>query len=134
MNTRATRSSRIGPRLLRWYDRHGRQRLPWKSGDPYHVWLSEIMLQQTQVATVIPYFARFIARFPTIERLARARLDTVLHCWSGLGYYARARNLHRAARSLVAENGGKLPHHVDAIANLPGIGRSTAAAIGALAF
>ncbi len=126
--------ARIGPRLLRWYDRHGRKQLPWKSGDPYHVWLSEIMLQQTQVTTVIPYFARFVKRFPTIERLARASIDDVLHLWSGLGYYARARNLHRAARIVTNEHGGAIPREFDAVADLPGIGRSTAGAILALAY
>ncbi len=126
--------AKIGPRLLRWYDRHGRKQLPWKSGDPYHVWLSEIMLQQTQVATVIPYFARFVKRFPAIERLARASIDDVLHLWSGLGYYARARNLHRAARIMASEHGGAIPRDFDAVADLPGIGRSTAGAILALAY
>ncbi len=127
-------SARIGPRLLRWYDRHGRKDLPWKSGDPYHAWLSEVMLQQTQVATVIPYFARFIKRFPTIKRLARADIDDVLHLWAGLGYYARARNLHRAAQILVEEHGGAMPHDFGAVAALPGIGRSTAGAILALSY
>ncbi|MEK9133523.1 MAG: A/G-specific adenine glycosylase, partial [Pseudomonadota bacterium] len=88
----------IGRRVLAWYDRHGRKTLPWKRGrDPYRIWVSEIMLQQTQVTTVIPYFNRFIARFPDIKVLARANLDEVLHLWTGLGYYARARNLHKAA-------------------------------------
>ena len=87
-------------RLLKWYDRHGRKTLPWKRRrDPYRIWVSEIMLQQTQVATVIPYFARFIKRFPDVRTLARARPDSVLHLWSGLGYYARARNLHQAAKT-----------------------------------
>jgi len=120
--------------VLRWYDRHGRKDLPWKSGDPYHVWLSEIMLQQTQVATVIPYFARFTERFPTIASLARADVNAVLHQWSGLGYYARARNLHRAAQILVREHGGRIPRDFDAVASLPGIGRSTAGAILAQAY
>jgi A/G-specific adenine glycosylase len=131
--SRAT-ESRIGARLLRWYDRHGRKDLPWKSGDPYHVWLSEIMLQQTQVATVIPYFARFTKRFPTIASLARADVNAVLHQWSGLGYYARARNLHRAAQILVREHGGRIPRGFDTVASLPGIGRSTAGAILAQAY
>lgn len=124
----------ISARLLRWYDRHGRKDLPWKSGNGYHVWLSEIMLQQTQVATVIPYFKRFTARFPTIRALARADMDAVLHLWSGLGYYARARNLHRAARVLVRAHRGRIPQDFDAVARLPGIGRSTAGAILAQAY
>jgi A/G-specific adenine glycosylase len=127
--------TRIGPRLLRWYDRHGRKDLPWKrAGDPYHVWVSEVMLQQTQVATVIPYFMRFIARFPSIKKLASANIDDVLHLWTGLGYYARARNLHKAAQQLVAQHGGKIPNDFEAITDLPGIGRSTAGAILALSF
>ncbi len=122
-------------RLLRWYDRHGRKTLPWKrTRDPYRIWVSEIMLQQTQVATVIPYFARFIARFPDVRALARARTDSVLHLWSGLGYYARARNLHQAAKQIVAEHGGKFPRDVESVVRLPGVGRSTAGAILALAF
>jgi A/G-specific adenine glycosylase len=126
---------KIGPRLLRWYDRHGRKDLPWKRhDDPYRVWLSEIMLQQTQVATVIPYFARFAKRFPTVAALARADVNAVLHQWSGLGYYARARNLHRAARIIVREHGGRIPREFDAVASLPGIGRSTAGAILAQAY
>ena len=125
---------RIGARVLRWYDRHGRKDLPWKNGDPYHVWLSEIMLQQTQVVTVIPYFARFIKRFPTIHALAHAGANAVLHQWSGLGYYARARNLHRAAKILAREHSGRVPREFDAVASLPGIGRSTAGAILAQAY
>ncbi len=122
-------------RLLRWYERHGRKTLPWKRvRDPYRIWVSEIMLQQTQVATVIPYFTRFIARFPGVRALARARADSVLHLWSGLGYYARARNLHAAAKRIVAEHGGKFPRGIESVRALPGIGRSTAGAILALAF
>ncbi len=122
-------------RLLRWYDRHGRKTLPWKrTRDPYRIWVSEIMLQQTQVATVIPYFARFIARFPDVRALARARTDSVLHLWSGLGYYARARNLHKAAKQIVATHGDKFPRDVESVVRLPGVGRSTAGAILALAF
>jgi A/G-specific adenine glycosylase len=122
-------------RLLRWYDRHGRPDLPWRLvGDPYHTWISEIMLQQTQVGTVIPYFHRFVERFPDIASLADADLDSVLHLWTGLGYYARARNLHRAAQIMVEKHGAKLPQDFDAVLTLPGIGRSTAAAILALAF
>jgi A/G-specific adenine glycosylase len=129
-----TTEARIGTRLLRWYDRHGRKDLPWKTGDAYHVWLSEIMLQQTQVGTVIPYFQRFVARFPTIRSLARADINAVLHLWSGLGYYARARNLHRAAQILMRDYGGRMPPDFEAVVSLPGIGRSTAGAILAQAY
>jgi A/G-specific adenine glycosylase len=122
-------------RLLTWYDRHGRKQLPWKrSRDPYPIWVSEIMLQQTQVATVIPYFERFLARFPAVARLARAPLDEVLQLWTGLGYYARARNLHKAAQVIVSAHGGRFPRDFEAVAALPGIGRSTAGAILAQAF
>ena len=128
-------AAKIGPRLLKWYDRHGRKELPWKqSHDPYHVWISEVMLQQTQVTTVVPYFARFIARFPTIAALARADINSVLHLWTGLGYYARARNLHSAAKTLVREHDAKIPRDFEAVQALPGIGRSTAGAILALAY
>lgn len=117
-------------RLLAWYDDHGRHNLPWqRDATPYHVWLSEIMLQQTQVATVIPYYERFIASFPDIYALAAADADEVLHHWSGLGYYARARNLHKAAKMVVADYGGQFPADIDALQQLPGIGRSTAGAI-----
>ena len=122
-------------RIIEWQQRHGRHTLPWQTGrDPYRIWLSEIMLQQTQVATVIPYFNRFIARFPSLPQLAAASEDEVLALWSGLGYYSRARNLHAAARRLVADFDGRFPASPDALAALPGIGRSTAAAIAALAF
>ena len=121
--------------ILNWYDSHGRKDLPWqRNRDPYAIWLSEIMLQQTQVTTVIPYFEKFLARFPDVACLAAAPLDDVLHHWTGLGYYARARNLHRAAQQIVAVHGGGLPDSVDALARLPGIGRSTAGAIAASAF
>ena len=117
-------------RLLAWWDTHGRKNLPWqRERTPYRVWISEIMLQQTQVSTVIPYFERFMARFPAVETLARADLDEVLHLWSGLGYYARARNLHRAAGIVVRDHGGVFPETAETIKTLPGIGRSTAAAI-----
>ena len=120
-------------RLLAWYDQHGRHDLPWqRDRSPYRVWVSEIMLQQTQVATVIPYFERFMARFPDVAALAAAPLDEVLHHWSGLGYYARARNLQRAACALMSDHGGEFPATVDEVASLPGIGRSTAGAILAL--
>ncbi|MFP5380996.1 MAG: A/G-specific adenine glycosylase [Gammaproteobacteria bacterium] len=122
-------------RVVRWQCRHGRHGLPWQiERDPYRVWLSEIMLQQTQVATVIPYFARFVARFPDVAALAAASEDEVLALWSGLGYYSRARNLHAAARMVIAQHDGCFPAMADALATLPGIGRSTAAAISALAF
>ena len=121
-------------RLLAWFDAHGRHDLPWQAdATPYRVWVSEIMLQQTQVQTVIPYFERFVTRFPTVADLAEAPLDEVLHLWSGLGYYARARHLHRAAGQIVAEHGGRLPERLEALTALPGIGRSTAGAILALA-
>jgi A/G-specific adenine glycosylase len=116
--------------LLAWFDRHGRKDLPWQqAGDAYRTWLSEIMLQQTQVTTVIGYYDRFLARFPTLQSLAEAPIDDVLSLWAGLGYYARARNLHRCAREVVAQHGGAFPADIDAMQSLPGIGRSTAAAI-----
>ena len=122
-------------RLIRWQQQHGRHGLPWQNTrDPYRIWLSEIMLQQTQVTTVIPYYARFLGRFPDIPALAQAPIDAVLEHWAGLGYYARARNLHRCAQTLLAEHHGKFPETADEIAQLPGIGRSTAAAIAAFAF
>ena len=124
--------------LLAWYDRHRRD-LPWRappgrSPDPYRVWLSEIMLQQTTVPTVAPYFARFVARWPTVAALAAASLDEVLHAWQGLGYYARARNLHACARAVLARHGGCFPDDPAALRALPGIGDYTAAAIAAIAF
>ena len=116
--------------LLPWFKRHGRHDLPWQQdANPYRVWISEIMLQQTQVKTVIPYFRRFIERFPDARALADAPLDQALHLWTGLGYYARARNLHRAARIVVRDYDGSLPADPDALTALPGIGRSTAGAI-----
>ncbi|MEJ2603918.1 MAG: A/G-specific adenine glycosylase [Gammaproteobacteria bacterium] len=120
-------------RLLDWYDRHGRHDLPWqRDPTPYRVWVSEIMLQQTQVTTVIPYYERFMARFPTVEALAAAPVDDVLTLWSGLGYYARARNLHRAAVQVTEEHGGEFPRDIESLMALPGIGRSTAGAVLAL--
>ena len=117
-------------RLLAWFEDHGRHDLPWQHPrTPYRVWLSEIMLQQTRVETVIPYFQRFVERFPDVASLARAEQDEVLHLWSGLGYYARARNLHRAAQQVMADHGGEFPARREALERLPGIGRSTAAAI-----
>ena len=116
--------------LLPWFKRHGRHDLPWQQdADPYCVWVSEIMLQQTQVKTVIPYFLRFVERFPDARALADAPLDRVLHLWTGLGYYARARNLHRAAQIIVRDFDGQLPADLHALMALPGIGRSTAGAI-----
>ncbi len=120
----------FAPTLLAWFDRHGRHDLPWQHPrTPYRVWLSEIMLQQTQVAVVVPYFARFVAALPDVPALARASQDDVLALWSGLGYYARARNLHAAARRCMELHGGDLPRDLDALQALPGIGRSTAGAI-----
>jgi A/G-specific adenine glycosylase len=125
----------IAPRLLAWFDLHGRHDLPWQAArTPYSVWVAEIMLQQTQVGTVIPYFRRFIARFPNVGALAAAELDVVLAHWAGLGYYARARNLWRAARIVVAEHAGRVPETFAELQALPGIGRSTAGAILAQAF
>src|SRR4051812_38943367 len=121
-------------RVVRWQLEHGRRDLPWqRTRDAYRIWLSEIMLQQTQVATVIPYFERFIARFPDVASLASAAEDDVMALWSGLGYYARARNLHRAARDVVERFGGVFPSTFEALVSLPGIGRSTASAIAAFA-
>lgn len=120
--------------LLAWYDRHRRD-LPWRrTRDPYAIWLSEVMLQQTQVQTVIPYWERFLARFPTVEALAAAPLEQVLTGWKGLGYYTRARNLHRAAQAIVAEHGGRLPSSAAALLELPGFGRYTAGAVASIAF
>ena len=124
----------VATRLLAWFDTHGRKNLPWQQNiDPYRVWVSEIMLQQTQVTTVIPYFETFMDRFPTVAELADAELDEVLHLWTGLGYYARGRHLHKAARQIMAEFGGRMPHTVAQLETLPGIGRSTAGAIAAIA-
>ena len=119
-------------RVIRWQEQHGRHGLPWQgTRDPYRIWLSEIMLQQTQVATAIPYYERFLARFPDVAALAAASEDEVLALWSGLGYYARARNLHGAARAVQARHGGIFPAAFEALVELPGVGRSTAAAIAA---
>lgn len=130
-----TQRTRFAARLLRWYSLHKRD-LPWRRGapDPYCVWISETLLQQTPVSTVIPYYARFLARFPTVHSLASARLDAVLKTWEGAGYYARARNLHRAAQEIAARFGGEIPTTVDALLTLPGIGRCTAGAIVSIAF
>ena len=121
-------------RVLRWYRRH-RRNLPWRQDrDPYRIWISEIMLQQTQVKTVVPHYERFLARFPDVASLARAREDDVVACWSGLGYYSRARNLHRAARLIAECPGRKFPCRFDEILALPGVGRYTAGAIASIAF
>ncbi|MBI0327271.1 A/G-specific adenine glycosylase [Burkholderia plantarii] len=122
-------------RLIAWQREHGRHDLPWQNTrDPYRIWLSEIMLQQTQVSTVVPYYLRFLARFPDVAALAAAPADDVMALWAGLGYYTRARNLHRCAQVVVEQHGGRFPQTPDALAELPGIGRSTAAAIASFAF
>jgi A/G-specific adenine glycosylase len=129
-----TAAMKIAPALLAWHAHAGRHDLPWqRDRSPYRVWVSEIMLQQTQVATVIPYFERFMARFPDARALADAPADEVLHLWTGLGYYARARNLHRAAQIIRDEFGGQFPVTLEAVMELPGIGRSTGGAILAIA-
>lgn len=125
----------FAPRVVAWQREHGRHQLPWqRSRDPYRVWLSEIMLQQTQVATVLGYYERFLERFPDVRALADAPLDEVLAAWSGLGYYSRARNLHRCAQAVRDEHGGSFPRTAAELERLPGIGRSTAAAIAAFCF
>lgn len=130
-----TAAREFAARVVAWQAAHGRHDLPWQgTRDPYRIWLSEIMLQQTQVSTVIGYYARFLERFPDVHALAAAPLDDVLAAWSGLGYYSRARHLHRCAQVVVAEHGGEFPRSSEALAALPGIGRSTAAAIAAFAF
>jgi len=125
----------LAERVIAWQRSHGRAGLPWQqTRDPYRVWLSEIMLQQTQVTTVLGYYERFLQRFPTVAALAAAPSEEVLAMWSGLGYYARARNLHRCAQAVVADHGGEFPNSAQGLAELPGIGRSTAAAIAAFCF
>ena len=122
-------------RIITWQKQHGRHDLPWqRTNDPYRIWLSEIMLQQTQVAAVIPYYERFVGRFPNVRVLASAPIESVMACWAGLGYYSRARNLHRCAQQIADAHGGKFPREVEQLTQLPGIGRSTAGAIAALAF
>jgi A/G-specific adenine glycosylase len=122
-------------RVVRWQRTHGRNELPWQNTrDPYRVWLSEIMLQQTQVATVLDYYARFLVRFPDVRSLAQSDIDDVLGLWSGLGYYTRARNLHACARQVVSAHGGEFPRDAQLLQTLPGIGRSTAAAIASFCF
>jgi A/G-specific adenine glycosylase len=130
----STRTEAFAPALLRWFALHGRHDLPWQQTlTPYRVWISEVMLQQTQVATVKPYFERFMARFPDVATLAAAPLDEVLHLWTGLGYYARARNLHSCAQTVVAQFKGEFPKDLVGMMSLPGIGRSTAGAILSIA-
>jgi A/G-specific adenine glycosylase len=124
----------VAARLLAWFDQHGRHDLPWQRGiTPYRVWVSEIMLQQTQVGTVIPYFERFMAHFRDVRELADAPIDDVLHHWTGLGYYARARNLHRAAQKIRDDHAGVFPDTLESLCALPGVGRSTAGAILSIA-
>ena len=121
--------------VLQWFDQHGRKHLPWQqTKSAYNTWISEIMLQQTQVATVIPYYNAFMERFPTVEDLAKAPIDEVLHHWTGLGYYARARNLHKAAHMIVNEFDGQFPQDPQLLEQLPGVGRSTAAAVSSIAY
>ena len=130
-----SKSLNFADALVAWQRTHGRHDLPWQNTqDPYAVWLSEIMLQQTQVATVRDYFGRFMQRFPTVADLAAASQDEVLGLWSGLGYYSRARNLHKAAQQVVALHGGVFPRSAEVLTTLPGIGRSTAAAVASLCF
>ncbi|OUD15020.1 A/G-specific adenine glycosylase [Thioflexithrix psekupsensis] len=134
MNTHQT-DNHFSNRVLTWFDRHGRKHLPWQQQPtPYHVWVSEIMLQQTQVTTVIPYYQRFMVRFPDVSALATAGVDEVLHYWTGLGYYARARHLHQAAQHIHSQHHGIFPTQWAEIVALPGVGRSTAGAIMALAY
>lgn len=129
------RAGEFQARVVHWWRQNGRHDLPWQhTRDPYRVWLSEIMLQQTQVATVLPYYARFLQRFPDVGTLARGSEQEVLALWAGLGYYARARHLHRCARQVVEQHGGHFPRSAEALQQLPGIGRSTAAAIAAFCF
>lgn len=124
----------IAPLLLAWYDGSGRD-LPWRhTRDPYCIWLSEIMLQQTTVTAVIPYYQRFLSRFPDVATLATAPIETVIDAWAGLGYYSRARNLHAAAQRVMSDYGGTFPSSLDELTDLPGVGRSTAGAIRAIAF
>jgi A/G-specific adenine glycosylase len=132
---RAPGSARFARRIVAWQRVHGRHDLPWQdTRDPYRIWLAEIMLQQTQVATVIPYYLRFLARFPDLGTLAASPIDAVLRLWSGLGYYSRARNLHRAAQWIASGRAGAFPASFDEILELPGVGRSTAAAICVFAY
>ncbi len=133
-NCKPLKTSKIRVNLLKWFATNARD-LPWRrTDDPYAIWVSEIMLQQTQVATVIDYYNRFLKKFPTVEKLARARQDTVLKLWEGLGYYSRGRNLHKAAKVIVDDYNGQLPDTIDELQKIPGIGRYTAGAIASIAF
>lgn len=135
MNLHKSDKQQFHKLILRWFDQHGRKTLPWQQNKtPYRVWISEIMLQQTQVNTVIPYFERFMQYFPDLSSLANAHEDEVLHLWSGLGYYSRARNLRRAANMIMQQFGGQFPQQTDELKQLPGIGPSTAGAIRSIAF
>lgn len=132
-NTHDQLPNHFSDTLLHWYQDHGRKHLPWQQDiTPYRVWVSEIMLQQTQVTTVIPYFERFMKRFPDVCALAAAEQDDVLHLWTGLGYYARGRNLHACAKMIVDQHQGTFPNSVEQLSELPGIGRSTAGAIASI--
>lgn len=132
--TRSADLRRFRLAALKWYDRHGRK-LPWRfTADPYRIWLSEIMLQQTTVAAVVPYFERFLAAFPTVRELAESDIDRVLRLWEGLGYYSRARNLHKAANQICREHNGEFPANAEQLNALPGVGRYTAGAIASFAF
>ena len=133
--TSTNKNDLFSTKLLTWFDEHGRKDLPWQQDKTaYRVWVSEIMLQQTQVSSVIEYYQRFMKSFPTIESLAEAKEDKVLEHWAGLGYYARARNLHKTAKVVVAELNAQFPDSLEEIVKLPGIGRSTAGAILSIAF
>jgi len=133
MASSTSKTLSFAERVLKWFDSHGRKKLPWQEDrTPYRVWISEIMLQQTQVNTVIPYYLRFMERYPTVQHLAEAETDHVLHLWTGLGYYARARNLHTASKTIAASHQGELPNSVEQLMELEGIGQSTAGAIAAL--
>ena len=134
MNKQAVQEAEFAPRLVVWQRQHGRHGLPWQCREPYKVWLSEIMLQQTQVSTVLDYYPRFLAAFPDVQALAAADEDEVLGLWQGLGYYSRARNLHKAARQVISEFSGNFPHSRVELQSLCGVGRSTAAAIAAFCF
>jgi A/G-specific adenine glycosylase len=135
VKAKTTNTTSFASRLIAWQSEHGRHDLPWQNtADPYRIWLSEIMLQQTQVTAVVPYYERFLLAFPDLPALARAPLERVLELWSGLGYYSRARNLHCCAQSVMEKFGGAFPDNVETLRQLPGIGRSTAAAIAVFAF
>lgn len=130
LQLQASSADIFSTKVINWYHQYGRKHLPWQiDKTPYKVWISEVMLQQTQVATVIPYFEKFMARFTTVEALAQAEQDEVLHYWTGLGYYARARNLHRAAQQICTQHCGQFPTEFEQVLALPGVGRSTAGAI-----